>query len=80
MEIVITRELLGNHKAVQSALAAGQSITWTSRGKVIAHLHPPTSGKKKKSANFDWVGRARSSGAINQDEPSAASILYADRD
>lgn len=79
METVTTRELLGNHKAVQSALAAGQSITWTSRGKVIAHLHPPAADKHKKTAEIDWLGRARRSGAVNQDGPSITSYLYADR-
>lgn len=79
MKNITTRELLTNHKAVQSRLAAGESITWTSRGKVIAQLSPPKVFEPINLKRPDWVKRAREAGAINTEAKSVSAWVSEDR-
>lgn len=79
MKTISTRELLTNHKAVQSRLSAGESIIWTSRGKVIAQLTPPEISPKGKANRPDWVRRARESGAVNTGRKSVSEWIIDDR-
>lgn len=79
MKTVTTRELLTNHKSVATRLSAGESITWTSRGKVIAHLTPPELKQAEKAKRPDWVARARKTGAVNRGTKTISSLISKDR-
>ena len=79
MKTISTRELLSKHKEVQASLAAGESLTWTSHGKVVAQLTPPPTVKAEKSKRPDFVVRARDIGAINNGPKTVAQWISEDR-
>lgn len=79
MKTVTTRELLTNHKGVQASLGAGESVTWTSRGRVVAQITPPITSKPAKASRPDWVARAKKAGAVNLGNKPLASWVSEDR-
>lgn len=78
MRTVTTRDLLHRTREVRAALERGETIVWTSHGKIVAHLQPP--GARVKAANGDWLARAKAAGAVNRSKESASSLVYGDRD
>ena len=74
-----TRELLTEHKAVQASLASGESLMWTSRGKIVAQLTPPPAAKAEKTERPDFVARALRIGALNEGSKSAGQWISEDR-
>ena len=79
MRTISTRELLTEHKAVQASLASGESLTWTSRGKIVAQLTPPSAVKAEKSERPDFIARARDIGAVNLSAKTVAQWVSEDR-
>ena len=79
MKTISTRELLSKLKEVQASLAAGESLTWTSHGKVVAQLTPPPRAKADKSERPDFVARARRIGALNKGTKTVAQWVSEDR-
>ena len=79
MKTISTRELLSKHKEVQASLAAGESLTWTSHGKVVAQLTPPRRARTEKSERPDFVARARRIGALNDGTKTVAQWVSEDR-
>lgn len=79
MRKISTRELLTNHKAVQASLASGESLTWTSRGKIVAQLTPPPSARAEKSERPDFIARARRIGALNEGPKTVGQWIAEDR-
>ena len=79
MKTIQTRELLTKHKSVQASLAAGESFVWTSHGKVVGHLTPPTAPQVIKMDKPNWVDRARRIGAVNPGPKTVSSWVNEDR-
>ncbi|NBB78120.1 MAG: hypothetical protein GVY36_01525 [Verrucomicrobia bacterium] len=80
MKTISTCELLTDHKSVQASLASGESLTWTSRGKVVGRLIPPPVAEAENSERPDLVARARDIGAVNKSPTTVAQWVSEDRD
>lgn len=77
MHTINTRHLAHHAREVRKLLAAGHTLHWTSRGKLIARLEPPI--HSAGATRPDWIARATKAGAINRTPQTVSQALYEDR-
>lgn len=77
MQTITTRDLAHHAARVTELLEAGETVAWTSRGRLIARLIPPA--KPAEAGSRDWLARARQAGAINRGKATVSEALYEDR-
>lgn len=77
MQTISTRDLAHRAKDLRKLLAAGQSLQWATRGKLIARLEPPATAGA--GAKRDWITRATEAGAVNRRTKTVSQELYENR-
>ena len=80
MKSVTTRQIQQNTRAVRHRLEAGETLQWTIRGRVVAHMTPAIG----PAGSVDWGDPFQRLQALNDSESgemkaSAAEQIYRDR-
>lgn len=77
MRTINTRDLAHKTKEIREVLSGGEALQWTSRGEVVAVIHPVQ--KSAALLGRDWLSRATKSGAVNRGTTSVSQAVSDDR-
>lgn len=77
MHTVTTRDISHHAARITEILEAGQTVAWTSRGRLIARITPVAKPADREQRN--WLGRARQAGALNRSPVKVSDSVYEDR-